>query len=295
MTIALGVVCSDGVVLGTDLMYSTGGFLQTPGQKIFVLKPSYDPRLNYSVVIAGSDNSDSAKYAVERMDEILADRFTGVTPTVKQIKACLTDALIEMFAEHIKPAPPDERKAIRPDLLVAIRVGRECRLYRQNRTMLVEERNFACRGIGLYLANYILDVLLDRNPTVQRAAQIVSYVIGAASEYLQGIGKGSDIHILDASGTHWGLHAPQVREIQAEFAALLGSFRYLVEYVDSRSISEEFLPSALERLGDKVKNLRALQEGRIELRLKHLSEIQSGQLLPESPKHDPKPLPPSPE
>ncbi len=35
MTIALGVVCTDGVVLGVDLQYTTDDATKTPGRKMF--------------------------------------------------------------------------------------------------------------------------------------------------------------------------------------------------------------------------------------------------------------------
>jgi hypothetical protein len=52
VTIALGVLCSDGVVLGTDLEY-TQEYISMPGQKMFWL-PKELLNSNYFVIIAAA-------------------------------------------------------------------------------------------------------------------------------------------------------------------------------------------------------------------------------------------------
>ena len=59
MSVAFGIPCTDGVVIGVDLQY-TKDVVKTAGPKLFPLYKFYDGK-TYSVLIAGVGNSISAK------------------------------------------------------------------------------------------------------------------------------------------------------------------------------------------------------------------------------------------
>jgi hypothetical protein len=141
VTIALGILCSDGIVLEVDLQYSTG-WVKTAGKKIFILTPSYEPNAYCSALLAASGNPDSAKKVVEKIEETLPS--SRDFPTLKD---CIESALASVYSQHIDFAPAEEREALQCEFLVGIRLGQDCKLFRTNRTMLVEETDMSRNGL----------------------------------------------------------------------------------------------------------------------------------------------------
>ncbi|MGA2214191.1 MAG: hypothetical protein ABSH31_13025 [Bryobacteraceae bacterium] len=288
MTIALGAMCLDGVVLAVDLQHTTD-IVKTAGQKLFVLTPSYRPELNYSVIVAGARNADSVRKAVETMEETVSDRFSGRTPALKELKKALQDSLEIVFREHIDFAPPEERADLHFDLLIAIRIASSCHLFRTNRTMLIQEKSTACIGIGLYFANYAAEEFLVRNPTVEIAAQVATYIISRASTYIEGIGKGADIHVLRSDGRHYSFMKPERESVEQRFEKLFAAFRNLLRCVDVASTPDEGIQYWNNLVLQEITELRNLQTRRAEIR--QISEQRD----PESPTHGQQSLRPLPE
>ncbi len=123
MTIALGVLCSDGVVLGVDLQFTTDNIIKTAGQKLFVLLPSYRPELNYSVLIGGSGNADTIRKITEVANEKLDESFPNGSPPYRKLKCVLETVLAEVFHTHVDTAPVEERGPLHCDVLMASGLG----------------------------------------------------------------------------------------------------------------------------------------------------------------------------
>jgi hypothetical protein len=289
MTIALGVLCSDGVVIGVDLEY-TQDFMSSTGPKIFWLPKNLDSR--YFVLIAASGNPDSAKEFVEYLDSHLAERFPSGVATLKEIKVAIRDSLKRIWFEHIDSAPANERRGLACDFLIAIRVGTKINLFRTNRTMMPEIKDWACSGLGLYLANYLVDRILPRHPTTALAAQVVSHVIDAAKEHIQFVGKGSDIHVLPRVGLAYGLTEREKAEVG--FNNLFGAFRQIIGCADPADASDELLESRIARLKSAIETLRSDQTRRVESRLQMKRAIEGLRDL-QLTRDDQSPPPPLPE
>jgi len=271
VTIALGVLCTDGAVIGIDLEY-TQDFMSSAGQKIFWLPTSLGSQ--YFILIGAAGNPDSAKEFVGYLEEQLAERFPTHVASLKEVKAAIKDSLKYMWFEHVDSAPANERRALGCDFLVAIRVGIDVWLFRTNRTMMVAVKNWACLGMGLYLANYLVDRVLPRYSTIELAAQVVAHVIAAAKEHVQFVGKGSDIHMLPRTGLSYGLSWDEQEKVEAGFTQLFGEFRGIIGCADPAAATDRLLDSRLTSLRSVIETLRRDQVERVDVRLKRDQEIE---------------------
>jgi hypothetical protein len=186
-------------------------------------------------------------------------------------------ALASVYYQHIDSAPQDQRGDLSCDFLVALRLGRDFWLFRTNRTMLTEERGYASLGMGLYLSQYALGLLLPSFCTVEVAAQVATYVIAAAKDYTETVGKGTDIHILRGDGLHYGFVVPERREVEQGFDEFFKSLRHVINAVDAGSVSEESVSTYLGFLGDSVRKLREAQAVRIKRRDSQQARLAAAQ------------------
>jgi hypothetical protein len=245
VTIGLGIVCADGVVLGVDNQYSRDP-IKTKGPKLFPITPTE----HYSILVAGSGNSDSVKKGVEVISDTLRREIGNNPITLDVLKAWIEASLAKLFAEHIDFAPVEQRMELHCDLLFAvwIRGDHEVKLLRTNRTMVFEEKKRACIGTGLYLAEYMMDTILPYFPSVEQAKCLAVYLIAEAKHYIEYVGGQSIIHALHRNGEHTSLLQPEVVGIEESYRFLLQGVRVCLETIDLESVSDDHIESRLEIL-----------------------------------------------
>lgn len=287
MTIALGLLCSDGVVLGADLQYSTD-FIKTAGRKIFIV-PSGP---NYKIIVAGSGNSDSVKKCVEVIGDHLLDQDSS--PTLRELKEQIEACLAKVYREHLDFAPEEQRRDLDCELILGVWMESQVYLFRTNRTMLIEEREYACVGMGLYLAHYALAQLLHLALSVDLGSQIVTHVIAASKDYIEGIGKGTDIHILRNDGFHESLIKPEKKKVEEQFEQLFKAFRGIVSCAETWNSQDtlELWIAAIKRAVEALRNSQEEHRERIRLLVERIKEAEANRQFP---KGDPSHPPPSPE
>jgi hypothetical protein len=76
VSIAIGVPCSDGVVLACDHQYTVGGFTKTAGRKMFAGIKYCEARSYNSVLIVAIDNPESGKKISEALIDALPQGFS---------------------------------------------------------------------------------------------------------------------------------------------------------------------------------------------------------------------------
>ena len=276
MSIGIGVKCLDGVVLGVDLEY-TQVSSSMPGQKMFWL-PKFDGA-NYFALVAASGNPDSTKTFIEYLDEELS--LLGTVAEWKSLKRAIGASLKRVYLEHIDIAPRNERTDLGLDLLLALRVNNDTKMYRTNRTMLVEEEGTYVQGVGLYSGRPLVDLFLGYRPmiSVGTASQIVTCIVSLAKEHTQYVGKGSDIHILPNQGLAYSILKPERKEIDEDFSDLISSLRSCIAELSPPGGFS--YPNCISRFGQSVENLRNNQIAREQRRL---ARRQAGPPSPQSPK-----------
>jgi 20S proteasome alpha/beta subunit len=283
MTIALGVLCDGGAVLGVDLEYSQD-FLSSPGQKMFWFPSTLDT--NYFLLIAAAGNSDSAKTFIDLLSVELPTRFPTKKASLSELKSSIKKVLRELCGEHIDFAPASQRESLACDFIIAMRVDHSVRLFRTNRTMIVEEQRWVCLGAGLYLAHYLMDLVLVPHPSIELATQVVTHVIATAKEHIQSVGKGSDIHFLPYSGFADSLIRPEIIQIEERFAALSNALRDVIACADPGSITDERMARKFSALNNCIETLRADELERIKDRARRQALGSAVQSNPQPPKPD---------
>jgi 20S proteasome alpha/beta subunit len=272
MTIALGVLCRDGAVLGVDLEYNQD-FISSAGQKMFWL-PQYFAEANYFLLIGVAGNPDTGKTFIELLESHLAIDYADGNATMQGLKTSIKKALKQVWHEHVDSAPSNERVSLGCDMVIAVRADNQVRLFKTNRTMLIEEKAWTCRGAGLYLAYYLMDRVLGPRPTVELAAQVVSYVIAAAKEHIHSVGKGSDVKILPANGLSYSFLRQDCVQVEERFTELFRAFREIIACADPVNVTGEQMERKFASLQDVVRKLRLDQDERIKAK-KRRQEVLS--------------------
>jgi 20S proteasome alpha/beta subunit len=262
MTLALGILCRSGVVLGVDTEISVDGG-KVGGPKIQVF---WDALPNYNVVSASCGHADSVESAREEITEEL-EHFKGKNPAVREIRKAISDALARVYTQHIDPLPSiEERGFMDFTLLLAIRVGRSARLFRTNRAQVVEQPSRWCMGSGKEFADHLFGTLLGERPSHDLAAQLAVHVIAATKDNMDGVGHSTDVHVLQSDGEHWSFTAPQIEQTEKDFTEFFGSLRGVLETADASAMPEESISTMLGLMGEKVHRLRKSQKARQEWR-----------------------------
>ena len=284
MTIALGILCGDGVVLGVDTQHTLGDG-QFPEKKLF----TFPTRGNHRVVAAGFGNSDSIRIGAEEIDLAL----DGSASTVRGVRSQIGTALGSVYSKHIDVCPEEERGNMEFSFLVAIHIGRRAGLFRTNRTMVVEVPDRWTMGVGEQFARYAISAFLGDHPRTDVAAQVAAFVIGLTKESIDGVGFSTDVHVLENSGSHWSLHLPEVKEIENNFASLLREFKSVISATDCGT-TEGKVREGLLRMEAAVLAIRTAQSKRQTLRASRNDATVSAPPDPQLTKGDPSVPPASP-
>lgn len=169
LTIGLGIMCSDGIVLAVNNEYSQDP-IKFEGQKLFPLKQGK----NYTILAAASNNVGTAKKGIEIIEEHLSV-FAERMATTEELKSWLEASLKKLTVEYVDFAPTKkERDALHCDFLFAIWVrGEGTRLFYSHRNNILEERQQKSIGTGLYFSTFVSNLLFGHlttvRPTVRRS------------------------------------------------------------------------------------------------------------------------------
>lgn len=266
MSIAFGIPCMDGVVIGVDLQYTKEPF-KTAGPKLFPLYKYYDGK-TYSVLIAGVGNSISAKKIVELFDESLPDDFTFA-----DFVAYAESILLAFHERYIVPLTAGDTR-YDSQLMFGVRINRESRLYVANGLMVAQQKEPVCMGEGYYIGDYLLEVFLPKpSLTVEAASQFMAYAIHAAKDYITSVGKGTSIHVLREDGTHTGVLLPERKKIEEDFGSLFKTFSDFLKCCDTDMEPDEVVTIYTDALRRAMDAIRKSDIERQELRRKRAQSL----------------------
>jgi 20S proteasome alpha/beta subunit len=241
MTIGVGFRCQDGVVIATDSQYSLD-ISKSRGQKIFPI-PSNG---HYAITIGGAGGSDQIKWAVAEIGRSLATEIGTRPTTTLEIQQTLEGVLKRSFAEHVDPAPSEERRWLDYGLLIAVWTAEEgARLFNSQRTVVVEvaNPNYVSMGVGSYLAEYVLHAFFDRTwmLCVDEATAVSAYIVTMAKEYVEGCGGSTFVRVLDDRGHDVRLQKEEINNAVEYFENLFRWTSTMREHlmISTRSLSTE--------------------------------------------------------
>lgn len=259
MTVAVGFMCTDGIVLAADREISTPT-VKLDDQKAWLYsypKQTDDTAPLLRVGIAGAGDYSFIKFAAERIDAQL-DAWIAQHGAVEidDVNDAIQTVLTDVHHEHLYPyGQPHERPTI--DLLIGIwlRSGR-MRLARSSLTAVTKVWNYEAVGIGSDLANFLVRRFYSQRIPLSSAMFWASYALMHAKKYVPGVGGGSDIIALFKSGTAGHLKAEHIAKYE----------KYAIEF--EKAIHPVFLAGAEEKGGHAAFN-QAVDQLAIQLKKLH--------------------------
>src|SRR5215510_2312690 len=159
MTVAVGFMCTDGIVIAADREISTLT-VKLDDQKAWLFsypKDTIDSLPLLRIGIAGAGDYGFIKFAAERLDEQLAAWVTQHgTVEIDDVNNAIQVVLTDIHHNHLYPyGQPHERPTI--DLLVGIWLrSSRMRLGRSSLTAVTKVWNYEAVGIGSDLANFLV-------------------------------------------------------------------------------------------------------------------------------------------
>ena len=197
MTVAVGFMCTDGIVLAADREVSTAS-LKIDGPKVWYFR--YPPNATHPVLrvgVAGAGDYAFIKYASELIDRQLRDWVEQHgQATMDEVNAIVQGVINDIHHNHLYPiGQPHERPNI--DLLIGISIsdGR-IRLARSSLTSITNVCDYEAVGIGSDLANFIVKRSYKSRVTVTNAVFWAAQVLMHAKHYVPGCGGSSDVVVL---------------------------------------------------------------------------------------------------
>lgn len=192
MTIALGIMASDGVVLAADTQESVPGYWKIDQGKILggttwnLGPPSYKAAWLFS----GAGNAGYVDALIQRLQGLVGERPADADEAELRIQA-----LVQTFhAEHVAPFTADVPQVY---MLVGAQCNHSTGLWTTEKSTIARYHHYAAVGIGNHYAKSILNRLwayraLDVAGTVALAA----YVVFQTKAFIEGCGNFTDIYFL---------------------------------------------------------------------------------------------------
>lgn len=196
MTIAAGFCFKDGILLCADTE-QTVGQLKINDSKI--ISENF-PDCSIAFAIAG----DVAQ-ATSAVQQILADlRECTDSRTVSFIE-CTIRSRIEDIYQRLLLQHPRANYGDSPffDLVVAVRsIGESPCLFASSESAVTRIKEYACRGVGLILAGYLIKPLYHKVMSPSEVKAIAAHMMNHVKASVSGCGGSSEILIVDKFGIH---------------------------------------------------------------------------------------------
>jgi 20S proteasome alpha/beta subunit len=221
VTIAVGFLCTDGIVLGADTQYTqhyTTFGLKTQGPKLFVVAD----RPDLAVIVAGAGSVSFMKMAVDKLKQA----FSGLSiPSGTQIRDTVEVVLLDFFTKHVYNVPDYKQPDFK--LLIGARTNRnDFSLWETSLTSVaqLEEWDHVCIGIGNTVSSYALTITRGAG-LVEWAKLRAAFCVNAAKRNVDGCGGPTRLLTLTANGVeHVGVLEIEAAEKYAdELLAYIGT------------------------------------------------------------------------
>jgi 20S proteasome alpha/beta subunit len=191
MTIALGILATDGVVLAADTEVTYEGYAKLNANKV-----SWHMKRNAAnecrhMIVSGA----GAETSIEYMRQNLGDWFTAIEePTVPEIGAELSRQIKQFHVDHVTPHGNGQLDVW---MIVAALSGPHQGLWVTDKSICRRESAFGATGSGSPIARSLLERIWRPIPTIA-AILLAGYVIWDVKRFVPGCGK--DTTIVAASG-----------------------------------------------------------------------------------------------
>jgi 20S proteasome alpha/beta subunit len=191
MTIALGILAADGVVLAADSEY-TWGYLKTSGEKIWTAEA------HGAMAIAGAGSADYAEAVSLELLDVFTRTKAGVT--VAGLEKRLRSTLLEFHAKHVVPfsAFPSDETAVW--LIIGLQRDGKSYLWATSKGTLRPRRPYAAIGYGTEYTHALLSAIFDTKDRaltgVELAKRLAGYVVYETKRHVQNCGQSTSVVML---------------------------------------------------------------------------------------------------
>lgn len=255
MTIAIGVLCSDGLVLAAD-REEGDGYLKNDTGKIYHMA-RFVPSLAWLSVTGAGDAA-----ALDEISKLLSDTFTerDEERTSDEEQEALVRRHRSYYREVILPfskQPSNER----PDYSLIIGTVRQrglgAKLFTTSKLAWNVSQDYAAVGIGASIANMWLQRLYERMPAIS-AIRLASYVVYQVKSSVSGCGFSTDVVMLRGKNVIEKVNPELIRRWEGVFRYFPSLERNIFSYCAGVRPSEILLRTKpdLENINKGIENLR---------------------------------------
>jgi hypothetical protein len=226
MTIALGIVASDGVILAADTQETYAGLFKLDQGKI--LAAAGTP-LEKQVGGFGVTGAGSSVHLDSISQELCSAYLDAKSREPDVVHTLVKGRVSNFYREHIVPCsqlPEYERPSMQ--LLVGFHSGNWNRLWTTDKSV-VRLCRYGAVGIGAAHANHMLSRLCPETMDVTRAVALAAYVLYYVKRHVDGCGNQSQIAVMANNRT--GTFPPErVDVMEEQFGLFADTEKQLVHY-----------------------------------------------------------------
>jgi 20S proteasome alpha/beta subunit len=193
VTLIVGLVCTDGILLCSDREES-GGLAKASVRKIF----EYGDQ-NCFFAIATAGHSALSDIAVNRIDQAAKAAGPKFAATHEKV---IEDVLREIYKTYVWPdfLPKDAEREIGLIVALYINATQEFHLYLTVDEVLQPRPDYACDGCGSLLGEYFLERLYERPTTTGEAMALMAFIVREAKDSIGAVGRETEMVALHSTG-----------------------------------------------------------------------------------------------
>ncbi|HEY4086989.1 MAG TPA: hypothetical protein VGM43_13670 [Bryobacteraceae bacterium] len=232
MTIAIGYLCRDGLILGADSQSGISGSLKWPTQKILPIDVGgihEGMAVNAAALaVAGAGNT----HYLHEMQEISA-RLIDPSDTAMEIETKLRERYREFYTETVLPFAGTGGA---PELWMMFGVQKDnsVSLYTTEQLSFRENRAYAAVGSGEFVARALIESTFPMYPPISVAKLLMVHALQHVRDRVDGVGGNSVIIAISQNKCEF-VNRQFIREAEREFekyrSAQVGLIQYVTGYL----------------------------------------------------------------
>lgn len=213
MTFILGMKCRDGLVLCSDSL-EADGYVKKNVQKLF----HYENPGKWGVAFGCSASSAACSN--------FGDRFLEQLQSEKKFNRRTMEKTIEAHIHYMAQEYPKETLHVVLGLYSTD--PSEMRLYKAqtDTECLSVQPDYACAGLDVSLARFLLDSAFIRDLTMSEGAYLASFITQVMKEKADGVGGPTQVILFHASHPHWFVPAPKKIQKAEKGGFIKGQFKF---------------------------------------------------------------------
>ncbi len=203
MTIAVGLLATNGVVLASDSQLTYGTFAKSEAGKIMAVS---QPGVGAFALTGATERMGY----LSAIGEILAKDFETNLGTADKATSALrfADLVREFHMRHVVPFPDVPSV----EVLIAYQKGEEYGLWKSDRSTLSEHYDCGSVGMGAFVADALLGRLWKPGLDVSTAIALAIFIVSVVKRSVEGCGLYTQVVAVEESG-HYSIPRKMINRI----------------------------------------------------------------------------------